>query len=80
MGVLSIASFQNLEIKKKFFADLGKLCKPDTIFGSNTSSFPITQLVVNIPVAIWLYVHCLCHLNRLCLFPVRVSPLEVLAN
>jgi len=38
------AIVENLDIKKKFFADLGKLAKPDCIFGSNTSSFPITQL------------------------------------
>lgn len=38
------AIVENLEIKKKFFADLGKNSKKDAIFGSNTSSFPITQL------------------------------------
>jgi 3-hydroxyacyl-CoA dehydrogenase len=38
------AIVENLEIKKKFFADLGKMAKKDCIFGSNTSSFPITQL------------------------------------
>jgi 3-hydroxyacyl-CoA dehydrogenase len=38
------AIVENLDIKKKFFADLGKLAKKDCIFGSNTSSFPITQL------------------------------------
>jgi len=38
------AIIENLEIKKKFFGDLGKLAKKDCIFGSNTSSFPITQL------------------------------------
>jgi len=38
------AIIENLDIKKKFFGDLGKLAKKDCIFGSNTSSFPITQL------------------------------------
>jgi 3-hydroxyacyl-CoA dehydrogenase len=38
------AIVENLDIKKKFFGDLGKNAKKDAIFGSNTSSFPITQL------------------------------------
>jgi 3-hydroxyacyl-CoA dehydrogenase len=35
------AIVENLDIKKTLFAELGKLCKADTIFASNTSSFPI---------------------------------------
>lgn len=38
------AIIENLDIKKSFFTDLGKLSSPDAIFASNTSSFPITQL------------------------------------
>jgi 3-hydroxyacyl-CoA dehydrogenase len=38
------AIVENLDIKKKFFAELGQKSKKDAIFGSNTSSFPITQL------------------------------------
>lgn len=35
---------ENLDIKKKFFSDLGKIASKDAILASNTSSFPITQL------------------------------------
>lgn len=35
---------EDLNIKKKFFADLGKVAGANAILASNTSSFPITQL------------------------------------
>jgi len=35
---------EDLNIKKKFFTDLGKIAGKDAILASNTSSFPITQL------------------------------------
>ena len=35
---------EDLNIKLDIFAKLEKLCPPDTIFASNTSSLPITQL------------------------------------
>lgn len=38
------AIVENLEIKKKFYEDLGKICSPDTVFASNTSSFSIEHL------------------------------------
>ena len=38
------AIVENLDVKKQLFADLGKLCKPETIFASNTSSFPIGEM------------------------------------
>lgn len=38
------AIIENLEIKKSLFANLDKHFSTDTIFASNTSSFPITQL------------------------------------
>lgn len=38
------AIFEDLEIKKNAFGKLDKICKPDTIFGSNTSSMSITSL------------------------------------
>jgi 3-hydroxyacyl-CoA dehydrogenase len=38
------AIVEDLEAKKKLFAELGKLCKPDTILASNTSSFPIGEM------------------------------------
>jgi 3-hydroxyacyl-CoA dehydrogenase len=38
------AIVENLEVKRKLFADLGRLCKPSTILASNTSSFSIGEL------------------------------------
>jgi len=38
------AIVENLDIKKSLFAELGKLCKPETVFASNTSSFPIGEM------------------------------------
>jgi len=38
------AIVEDLPAKKKLFAELGKLCKPETIFASNTSSFPIGEM------------------------------------
>jgi 3-hydroxyacyl-CoA dehydrogenase len=38
------AIVENLEVKNALFAELGKICKPATIFASNTSSFPIAAM------------------------------------
>jgi 3-hydroxyacyl-CoA dehydrogenase len=38
------AIVEDLGAKKALFAELGKLCKKDTIFASNTSSFPIGEM------------------------------------
>jgi 3-hydroxyacyl-CoA dehydrogenase len=38
------AIVENLDVKNKLFGELGKLCKPATIFASNTSSFPIADM------------------------------------
>lgn len=35
------AIVENLEVKNRLFAELGRLCKPSTILASNTSSFSI---------------------------------------
>ncbi len=35
---------ENLEAKKSLFASLGGICKPEAIFASNTSSFPIEEM------------------------------------
>ncbi len=38
------AIVEDLEVKNALFAELGKLCKPETILASNTSSFPISEM------------------------------------
>ena len=38
------AIVEDLPAKKALFAELGKLCKKETIFASNTSSFPIAEM------------------------------------
>ncbi|QDU84237.1 3-hydroxybutyryl-CoA dehydrogenase [Planctomycetes bacterium Pla163] len=38
------AIVEDLDVKKALFAELGALCKPETIFASNTSSFPIAEM------------------------------------
>jgi 3-hydroxyacyl-CoA dehydrogenase len=38
------AIVENLDIKKSLFKELGGICKPETIFASNTSSFPIDEM------------------------------------
>ena len=38
------AAIENLEIKKNIFAELDRLCKPETILASNTSSISITAI------------------------------------
>ena len=38
------AIVENLDVKKKLFEELGKTCKKEAIFASNTSSFPIAEM------------------------------------
>lgn len=38
------AAIENLDIKKSIFAELDKLCKPETILATNTSSISITAI------------------------------------
>ena len=38
------AAVENMEIKKKIFAELDQICKPETILASNTSSLSITEV------------------------------------
>lgn len=38
------AIFENVEVKKKLFKDLDRICKKETFFASNTSTIPITDL------------------------------------
>lgn len=38
------AAVENMEIKKQIFADLDKICKPEAILATNTSSLSITEI------------------------------------
>jgi len=38
------AVVEDLDVKKALFQELGGLCKPEAIFASNTSSFPIAEM------------------------------------
>ena len=38
------AATENFDVKQKLFCDLDKICKPDTILASNTSSISITKI------------------------------------
>ena len=38
------AIFENYDVKVKFYKELDGICSKDTIFGSNTSTIPITKL------------------------------------
>lgn len=38
------AIVENLDVKKELFAELGAIAKPEAIFASNTSSFPIGEM------------------------------------
>ena len=41
------AIIEDLDAKKQLFAELGAACKPETIFASNTSSFPIDEMAAD---------------------------------
>ena len=38
------AAVENLDIKKSIFGELDKICKPECVFASNTSSLSITEI------------------------------------
>ncbi|MCX6832872.1 MAG: 3-hydroxybutyryl-CoA dehydrogenase [candidate division Zixibacteria bacterium] len=38
------AIFEDLQVKNRFWSDVDKVCPPEVIFASNTSSLPITQI------------------------------------
>jgi len=42
--VIIEAVVENVEIKREVFHDLDEICPPETIFASNTSTIPITEL------------------------------------
>ena len=43
------AIIENLDEKRKTYAELDRICKPDTIFASNTSSISITEMMTATP-------------------------------
>jgi 3-hydroxybutyryl-CoA dehydrogenase len=43
--VIIEAIIENLETKRETYAELDKICKPETIFASNTSSISITEMM-----------------------------------
>jgi len=38
------AIIEDLDIKRSFYKELGATCKPETIFATNTSSFPVAEM------------------------------------
>ena len=40
------AIIENMDLKKSLYSDLGKACKPETVFASNTSSLSITEMAL----------------------------------
>ncbi len=38
------AALEKMDVKKNLFKDLSKICKPDTLFATNTSSLSITEI------------------------------------
>lgn len=43
-GLVMEAAIENLDIKRSIFAELDRICKPDTILASNTSSISISAI------------------------------------
>ena len=44
MDLIVEAILENMDIKKSVFGELDSICKPETIFASNTSSLSITEI------------------------------------
>lgn len=42
--LFSATVIENLDLKEKLYTELGALCKPETIFASNTSSLSIMEM------------------------------------
>ncbi|MGI8699217.1 MAG: 3-hydroxyacyl-CoA dehydrogenase family protein, partial [Mycobacteriales bacterium] len=38
------AVFEKLEVKREVFGELDRVCKPDTVLGTNTSAIPVTSI------------------------------------
>jgi len=45
-GIVIEAVFEDLYIKRELFGELDNICKGETIFGTNTSSLPISSIAV----------------------------------
>ena len=43
-GLKEDLAFENMEVKKTTFGELDKICKPECVFASNTSSLSITEI------------------------------------
>ncbi len=41
------AASEDMNLKKEVFAELAKVCKPETIFATNTSSLSITEMLLS---------------------------------
>lgn len=48
VDLLVEAVFEDLETKREVFSQLDRVCKPDCIFATNTSSIPITLLATSV--------------------------------
>lgn len=46
--VIIEAVFEDAEVKAKIFSALDEICRPETIFATNTSSIPITRLAASV--------------------------------
>ncbi|SCM78755.1 3-hydroxybutyryl-CoA dehydrogenase [uncultured Pleomorphomonas sp.] len=40
---------ERMDLKQKLFAELDRLCPPETIFASNTSSLPLAEMMAGLP-------------------------------
>ena len=48
-GLVIEAAPEDLDLKRKLFADLARLCGPDTVLATNTSSIPVTEIASGVP-------------------------------
>ena len=48
-GLVIEAAPEDLDLKRKLFADLARLCGPDTVLATNTSSIPVSEIASGVP-------------------------------
>ena len=46
------AAVEEMQLKKDVFTELDGICKPETIFATNSSSLSITEIAANAPLAV----------------------------